>query len=910
MGVVTVRPNSNNAGSGWTATGGTLHGVLADDSDASYITSIFSPAKLTLGFPAPSIPAGAMVRLATLLVKAAYTTSGSQFVKGAFRADGGTRDFSQLVSWPSPSSAWVATLLEDLGALDVDNLAVDLQLSYLARVHEISAVILYVAKPVVSMTAPSGTLTTDNRPTVNWSTVLDAHGGDQTKYQVKMFDAATYGGFGSVDPATSAPYAESGILSGNATSWRVGTPLEDDTYRTYLRVGQTINGITHWSDWADLGVVVDVDRPGGPSVSLLGEDDWARISVKLKENFISYVESVLDLDPTLLLPLGNDAGLVDLSGNGWDGTGGGGITVGGEAGPLFQYDEGATLFDGTDDRVTTAWTTRRNLITNPRAGGGATTGWGPGSNGFDTFAAVSSLPTTDGLPLGFPEKGFHFIGSTSGDRQEIAISGLTSGTSYTLSFYWRLSSLSASQLSMQLVTAGTSNGVFTVGGDFARKSFTFTASGTTDTLRFFQNGAGAIEGFIAGILIEVTGSAGEYFDGSGYVEDGEWVSDPGGLVGWTGTANASASDYGCFANGTSRTFMGWVKVDGAATGDRVVWGNGSGETDDIPLRIDAGTGAAETVIGGTVCAFTGTPFTDYLGDWCHPAVIVDEPANQVKLYINGELIETLASVTAQWASGANATQKYFLIGSYTSEFWDGDQAWISVHNRALTADETAEAYELGAGILQVGTDWWEVQTSPDGVNNWEDLLTSEGSGIVINPNPGASGSEVVGDYEPGNSQTRYYRARAVKNHGNDVTVTSDWSTVVSSSWDSRSWWLKHRTLAGLNMAVSVASQPGKNRVSRDGIHQGLGSDRAVVISDKAGPWQGTIVFDLDTEVEREQLQLLAESLAPILIQSPPGGYWTDRWVRLSNHGQVPAVDKFGVETTLDSFDWIEVSRPD
>lgn len=497
MGVVTVRPNSNNGASGWTATGGTLHGVLADDSDATFISSILTPGQLSLGFPAPSIPAGAMVRLATLAIKAAYTTSGAQFVKGSYRSDGAELPFSQLVAWPSPTSVWVSTLLETDGSLDLDNLAADLQVSYLARIYEAIAYIVYVAKPVITINRPTGTLTTNNRPSFGWTWQLDPHGGDQTRYQVKVYDATTYGGFGSVNPNTDPAYVDSGISAGADKSWRPDRPLANDTYRAYIRSGQTVNGAIHWSDWTTVNFVINVNRPGVPNLSLLGEDDWARISIEAEE------------------------------------------------------------------------------------------------------------------------------------------------------------------------TAG------------------------------------------------------------------------------------------------------------AAT-----------------------------------------------------------------------------------------------------------------------------------------TDWWEIETSPDGATGWESLLTAEGGGIVINPSPGASGSEVVGDYEPSNSEVRFYRARAVHKYGDDITATSDWSSPVSSSWDSRSWWVKHRTLAGLNLAVSIASQPGWERPSRDGEFQGLGSDTPVIVSDTVASKRGTIAFDIHTDADRAKLDLLFEQRDPVLIQKVPGGHWTDRWVILSNHSRRPFVDKTGVDMTIDSFDWIEVPRPE
>lgn len=497
MGVVTIRPNSNNGASGWTATGGSLHGVLADDSDSTYDASGLNPVPLQLGFPAPSIPAGAMIRLATLQLNAAYATSGAMYVPGIVRCDGDWVSFNQLVSWPSPTAVWAATLQPDQGALDIDNLSLVISSAYLARLYEVLVRVLYVAKPVATISGPSGTLTTNNRPTVTWSTQLDQHGGEQTYFRVKVFDATTYGGFGSVNPATDTPFADSGPRAGNAQSWRIDKPLPDDTYRCYVTVGQTVNGQVFWSDWVNMNHVVDVNLPGTPALSLLGEDDWARISIEVSET----------------------------------------------------------------------------------------------------------------------------------------------------------------------------------------------------------------------------------------------------------------------------------------------------------------AGAAQT-------------------------------------------------------------------------------------------------------------DWWEIESSSDGVSGWQDLLTTAGAGVVVNPTPGGSGSEVVGDYEPANSEVRFYRARAVRNHGNDVTVTSPWSSPVSSSWDSRWWWLKHRTLAGLNLAVSIASQPGWERPDRSGEFQGLGASTPVIVSDTVAAKRGTIAFDIHTDADRERLDLIYEQRDPVLVQKVPGGHWTDRWVRLKNHSRRPFVDKTGVDMTIDSFDWIEVPRPD
>jgi len=133
-----------------------------------------------------------------------------------------------------------------------------------------------VVLPVVTVTAPTGTITNTTTPTVTWTDTLDTDGGAQTRYDVKIFSSAQYtaGGF---DPSTSASTAASGIVSAADTSWVDTVALPNATYRAYVRVAQTVNGALLWSAWAFGGFVVSVTPPAVPTLAVTAQNINGRI---------------------------------------------------------------------------------------------------------------------------------------------------------------------------------------------------------------------------------------------------------------------------------------------------------------------------------------------------------------------------------------------------------------------------------------------------------------------------------------------------------------------------------------------------------------------------------------------------------------------------------------------------------
>lgn len=284
MSVVTVRPNSSSSGPSPTIEGGSgsIHAALADDSDSTRL--LVTPetyAIINLGFPDPTIPAGAAIRRATLRVRTSlftFTWTGFGAIYDAVVA--GVPAANLGISWVQATT--VPMVVPDIDELpDVLSASLKQGGGTNASVFFYAAYldVLYVAKPVVDVTAPTGTISVDNRPTVTWADTLDPDGGGQYRYQVKIFNDAQYGA-GGFNPSSSTPFSESGIVDSSSTSWSDTDPLPDDNYRAYVRVAQRVNGDPHWSDWDYIGFVVDVPNPAVPlDVTVTAEASEGRLRI-------------------------------------------------------------------------------------------------------------------------------------------------------------------------------------------------------------------------------------------------------------------------------------------------------------------------------------------------------------------------------------------------------------------------------------------------------------------------------------------------------------------------------------------------------------------------------------------------------------------------------------------------------
>lgn len=263
-------PDGTVANTGAVTGAANAHTALGDSEETSYVT--LEAGELvwcTLGNPSPALPAGAIVTRLDLYVTALGLSGGSPAKLQAILAGTGYTD--NRTSVPTTTYRTYVAAYE-VGDNDVGSASFTLRNAGLGTiiVTEASLVVWYAAKPTVDVTAPTGTLDEDNRPTIAWAATLDSTGGAQFSAEVAVFSDAQYGA-GGFDPEDSSTSFRASII-GQATTHQFEAPLDDDTYRAYVKVSQFPNFLElHESDWAYEQFVVDVPRPGLPTITATAE---------------------------------------------------------------------------------------------------------------------------------------------------------------------------------------------------------------------------------------------------------------------------------------------------------------------------------------------------------------------------------------------------------------------------------------------------------------------------------------------------------------------------------------------------------------------------------------------------------------------------------------------------------------
>jgi hypothetical protein len=435
----------------------------------------------------------------------------------------------------------------------------------------------------------------------------------------------------------------------------------------------------------DKGWIEDHDDTLG--WTLVGEDGWV-----VGVGSWAYPDAVPVTGLALLLPLGATAGLTDLSGNSRNGTAVGGLTAGGVAtGPLVWEDNGATDFDGTDDRVATTYATRQNLVRNPSFEVG-TTAWAATGVGI-TLSRVTSEFQDGNASLQIVN-----VGTAARGAQTEAITVLPS-TQYAASIRVKapVGALVSFAITPYLADGATVSGSATQvshtgTGDWVLLTAAITTGASAVRLRVSTRtqGATALTWHADSVLLEQASSAGTFFPTAAQLASGE--------AGWTGTAHASASNIGCFANGTARTFMGWAYRDTASGNPALIGGSNNG-INGIFFRLLSGSNDVQFFPNDSVGASTWTNAWPGTGEWVHWALVFIQGggSNNTELYING-VSQGPKTQAASYPTGSTLE-----IGSWAAgNVFDGKMAWVSVHERALTATEILTAYNAGQGIATLG----------------------------------------------------------------------------------------------------------------------------------------------------------------------------------------------------------------
>lgn len=150
--------------------------------------------------------------------------------------------------------------------------------------YELYADVLYATVPSDVVTAPVGTITTENNPVVAWTYSAGADGGPQVYYRVKIFSQAQYQAAG-FDGWTSLATWDSGIVNSSVSSVRSGALLANATYRAFVFVAAVTNGQTQWAVSSTTGPYSDftiaVPGPGAPTISATPSSTAGRVAVNV-----------------------------------------------------------------------------------------------------------------------------------------------------------------------------------------------------------------------------------------------------------------------------------------------------------------------------------------------------------------------------------------------------------------------------------------------------------------------------------------------------------------------------------------------------------------------------------------------------------------------------------------------------
>jgi len=137
--------------------------------------------------------------------------------------------------------------------------------------------------------------------------------------------------------------------------------------------------------------------------------------------------------------------------------------------------------------------------------------------------------------------------------------------------------------------------------------------------------------------------------------------------------------------------------------------NSGGGIGSVVLQVNEPSGFLTVYIGGVSTTFAGA-MAGKFDRWTHVAVAFDEPSGSLKLYVDGVQFGSTATNAGQWS--VSASNPTLSIGVYGGQWWDGKMAWVSVHERALTATEIENAYNIAVG------EYWNMLTdSPNYTNH-------------------------------------------------------------------------------------------------------------------------------------------------------------------------------------------------
>ena len=281
MTTVVLRPNGTVSVGGAVTGAANAHTALSDDSDSSYVTGSATVAMGTFTLGA-GVTKTAQVRVRGRAVTGTDTIFGAVVgLESTVKASG---SITTSISTKTGAAAPVTWSQADINGLQMSFRQSQAASSSNVRGMELYLDVVHVEQPVVAVDAISpDPYTASTFVPVSWVNTLDADGGVQQRYGIKAYDATTHGAFGSVDPDTTPPFYGPGHVVSSATSATIG-PLPNDTYRIFVRTSQTVNGVTHTSEWDSVDITVAVSDAEIDTVTMVADNATGSIEVTVERD--------------------------------------------------------------------------------------------------------------------------------------------------------------------------------------------------------------------------------------------------------------------------------------------------------------------------------------------------------------------------------------------------------------------------------------------------------------------------------------------------------------------------------------------------------------------------------------------------------------------------------------------------
>lgn len=309
MTVAYMVPNTTEANTAAiVGTGGTAHNTLATGIVGNYLLA--DPGEGALcGLTSPTLTAGQIVVGVQIGLEAAAHDGAEILPVAASLFDIAANPYAVGINTTARATADTYTssfFAQAFTQYELDTLRLQVFLGVpkfgaatTARFIAALVVVTIADPPSVAVTGPTGASVSTSTPTTTWTYTAGAHGGQQSKYRVRVFTAAQYGA-GGFNPATSTATWDSGVTAGAAVSRQITTPLVNaTTYRAYVQVTHTINGQDASSAWAYSQFTTSFATSDISTVTAVADNATGKITVTVNRNTGTEAWDSIDLERSL-----------------------------------------------------------------------------------------------------------------------------------------------------------------------------------------------------------------------------------------------------------------------------------------------------------------------------------------------------------------------------------------------------------------------------------------------------------------------------------------------------------------------------------------------------------------------------------------------------------------------------------